>query len=364
MNSRVDPVVRQDISVILAACGDQLAQLRGKTLLLTGASGFVGSYLLESLIALNAAGSGMARCRVLLPTRSLTATRAKWPHFFGVPDIEWFEWDGGAFSPDLGRCDFLIHAASPSDPAQYLDHAFDAMLEMVSATRHVLDFARQAEVRRVLYLSSGAVYGAQPGDLPAMPESYLGAPDQRDPRSCYGEAKRYCELLCRVSGVPSVIGRLFSFIGPYQDLTSSFAAPDFIRQASTQGHIRIRGDGSAIRTYCYASELTIALWKLLLNGESGEVYNVGQGEPAVSILDLARVVADVVGGTEITVEGRELPNSAVRMRYVPDISKLSVLFRPSFALEEAMARTVTSLYNSHRISKPPRISCNVALEAQ
>ena len=363
MHSRIDPIVREDIGAVLNACGEQLAQLHGKTLLLTGASGFVGSYLLETLIALNAAGNGNAPCRVLCPTRSLAGTQAKWPHFFGVPDIEWFEWAGGALSPDLGGCDFLIHAASPSDPAQYLDYAYEAMLEMVSATRHVLDFARHSAVRRVLYLSSGAVYGTQPATLAALPESYSGAPDLRDPRSCYGEAKRYCELLCRVSGVPSVIGRLFSFIGPYQDLSASFAAPDFIRQACTQGHIRIRGDGSALRTYCYASDLTIALWKLLFNGAVGEAYNVGQGEPPISIRELASVVARVVGQTEITVEGREPAQSGARMRYVPDIAKLVPLYRPNMALEDAVARTVTSLYQQHKIPAPPNIPCNVELEA-
>lgn len=360
MHNRDDPIVRSDIHAILAACRAELAQLCGKTLVLTGASGFVGAYLLETLVALNEQASGDARCHVLLPTRDISAARAKWPNFFGVPGIEWCEWE--ELKLHLTRCDFLIHAASPSDPVQYLGDAYSAMLEMAATTRQVLDFSRKVKVGRLLYLSSGAVYGIQRGTVDTMSESYEGAPDLHDPRSCYGETKRYCELLCRVSGVPSVIARLFSFIGPYQDLSSSFAAPDFIRQACTQGHIRIRGDGTALRTYCYASDLAIALWKLLLNGTIGEAYNVGQGGEPVSILELARVIGRVVGQVEITVEGAESSISALRNRYLPDINKLSALVSPRTSLEDAVARTVSSLYFQGKISSTPTINGNVTLE--
>jgi dTDP-glucose 4,6-dehydratase len=77
--------------------------------------------------------------------------------------------------------------------------------------------------------------------------------------------------LCRTSGVPTVIARLFAFVGPYQDVGGSFAVPDFIRRAIYDKSIRIHSDGSALRTYCYASDLTISLWKLLLNGKPDEL---------------------------------------------------------------------------------------------
>ena len=92
------PIVEEDIYTILATCHEELTALSGKTLLLTGGSGFVGSYLVESIIAFNDTHNG-APCRLLLPTRSLATTRTKWPHFFSIENVEWFEWDGHTLAP-------------------------------------------------------------------------------------------------------------------------------------------------------------------------------------------------------------------------------------------------------------------------
>ena len=277
------PIVEEDIRFVLATCCDELKALSGKTLMLTGGSGFVGSYLVESIIAFNHTHNGVP-CRLLLPTRSLTATRAKWPHFFGIKDVVWLEWDGRTLEPPTDACDYVIHAASPTDTAVFMRDTYGTMQDIVKTTEQVLVYAKRANVSSLLLLSSGAVYGAQPATLAAIPETYLGGPDLTDARSCYGEAKRYAELLCHLSGVPTVVARLFAFIGPYQDLTGSYAMTDFIAQAKRDGKIRIKSDGSALRTYCYASDLTIALWKLLLKGSPNEIYNVGSNTPVVSIL--------------------------------------------------------------------------------
>lgn len=337
------PIVEEDIRFVLAACRNDLQALSGKILLLTGGSGFVGSYLVESIIAFNLSHDG-APCRLLLPTRSLAAAREKWPHFFGVPELLWFEWDGLRFEPPSDACDYVIHAASPADPASYLQAPMQTMEDIANGTSVVLRYARRAGVRALLYLSSGAAYGRQAPEVDALAENEPGAPDLADLSSCYGEAKRYAELLCRASGVPTVIARLFAFVGPYQDIDGSFAIPDFIRQAMRDKTIRIHGDGSAIRTYCYASDLTIGLWKLLLNGKPGELYNVGSDAPCVSIRELAELIAAQIGNVEIVVEGKT--GAGPRSRYIPNTDKFKQFYSARISLVEGLRKTLASYQHS------------------
>jgi nucleoside-diphosphate-sugar epimerase len=333
------PIVEEDISRILTACRDELQALSGRTLLLTGGSGFVGSYLVESIIAFNREYDGLP-CRILLPTRSIAATRAKWPHFFGIEDVIWFEWDGRTLSPPVNHCDFVIHAASPADPASYLHVPMQTMEDIANGTSAVLHYARSAGVSRLLYLSSGAAYGRQTQDADALTEDDAGAPDLTDPASCYGESKRYSELLCGTSGVSSVIARLFAFIGPYQDIAGSFAVPDFIRQATRNRAIHIKSDGLAQRSYCYASDLTAGLWKLLLNGKPGECYNVGADTPRVTIRELAELIAGQLGDVEVVVEGKA--SAGPRSRYIPNTDKFKHIYTAQTDLAEGLRRTLAS----------------------
>ncbi len=337
------PIVEEDIRAVLAACDDELRALSGKTLLLTGGSGFVGSYLVESIIAFNRAHDG-APCRLLLPTRSLAATRSKWPHFFDIEEMIWFEWNGRDLAPPDDECDYAIHAASPADPANYLHAPMQTMEDIANGTSAVLRYARRAGVRTLLYLSSGAAYGRQAADVDALQESDPCAPDLAEHSSCYGEAKRYAELLCRTSGVPAVIARLFAFVGPYQDIDGSFAVPDFIRQAMRDKTIRIHSDGSALRTYCYASDLAIGLWKLLLNGKPDDLYNVGADAPRISIRELAETIAGQVGDVEVVVEG--MAGAGPRSRYIPNTAKFKQFHSARIDLADGLRRTLVSYQQS------------------
>lgn len=334
-------VVHEDINRILHACEPELAELAGSTVLISGANGFAGSYLVETIAAWNAIQPRPVR--LLLPVRSLSRARQRLPHLAGVPEVNWIAWPAqGDLRELIGEgADYVIHGASPVDPARYMQAPHDTLLAIADLTRQMIAYAEAAGARRLLYLSSGAVYGPQPPDLAGFKEDYPGGPELGEPRSCYAEGKRYAELLCLTSRVETVVARIFAVLGPYQDLSASFAVPDFICQATRSGRIRLRSDGRALRTYCYASDLASSLWKLLLRGEAGASYNVGAAGPVVSIRDVAEAVAARLGETAI-----EVPESAgqgLPPRYTPDVTKLARLFAPSVAFGEGLERMLAFL---------------------
>ena len=332
-------LTRADAEAVLRAV-PELERLRNRRLLLTGGTGFLGCWLLETLAALNDAGD--PPCRVYLPTRDIPAFAARAPHLAARPEFVTMPGDVASFAyPDEG-CDYVIHAAAPASP---LVAPLAAGETIVTGTRHVLDLAVRHSANRVLFVSSGAVYGKQSPNVERMSEEYPGAPDLRDTRATYGEAKRYAELLClnaqAAHGLHVTIARPFTFAGAYQSLDAGFAVTDLVRDALAGGPLRIRGDGTTIRSYCSGADLAHALWAILLRGQPARAYNVGSDAP-IAIADLAREVVRAVGRPLAVECARQPEPGALPDRYVPDTSRLAdeLGVRPHFSLQHALAQLI------------------------
>jgi dTDP-glucose 4,6-dehydratase len=311
-----------DLDHILAHTGDLWNELRGRTLLITGGTGFVGRWLLESLL--------WAEDRHELGLRAVVLTRdprhfaASSPSLAAHPAIRLLDGDMRSFTFPDGRLDLVIHAATETVglPGTYDPVAkFDAD---VQGTARVLETARERGASRLLFTSSGAVYGAQPPDTAYITEDYPGAPDPTDTRTAYGQAKRASEFLCAAAAasgdIDVVIARGFAFAGPYLPLDTNYAFGNFVRDALAGGPIVVAGDGTARRSYLYGADLAIWLWTLLLRGRSSRVYNVGS-DIDVSIESLARQVAKIVSPqADVEVQGRA-QTDAKPQRYVPSIER-------------------------------------------
>jgi dTDP-glucose 4,6-dehydratase len=216
---------------------------------------------------------------------------------------------------------------------------------IVEGTRRALEFAGHCKAKRFLLISSGAVYGKQPSDLSHVPEDYSGAPDSTQPASAYGEAKRLAELLCSICqeeyGIETTIARCFAFVGPYLNLDIHYAVGNFIRDALSGGSIQVSGDGTLYRSYLYAADLAIWLWKILLRGMPGEAYNVGS-EDAITIMDLAyQVAAYFPNSPKVVIAESPVPGQFSE-RYVPSIknAREGLGLNSWINLKEALRRTI------------------------
>jgi dTDP-glucose 4,6-dehydratase len=247
------------------------------------------------------------------------------------------------FEIPSGEYPFLIHAATDQTSAPSQEEPGGTFDRELAGTRRVLELARRTNARRLLFTSSGAVYGKQPADIARVKEDYPGAPDTTDVRSGYGHAKRASEFLCMLHGeqygFEPIIARLFAFAGPHLPLDLNFAIGNFVRDALKGGPIRIAGDGTPRRSYLYAADLAIWLWTILLCGQPARPYNVGS-EEEVSIAELAGlVVRNGAPGTPIEI-AQSPKAGAPSARYVPclDRARDELDLRAKIPLDEAIRR--------------------------
>lgn len=308
----------EDLEHVLACCQDLFDPLRDQAVFLTGGTGFVGTWLLESLLwAHDQRELGLS---VTVLTRDPERFCRRSPHLAGHPAVRLLAGNAQSFEFPAGRFPFVIHAATEPSFAASAEHPLGAFDADVAGTRHVLEFARQHGVQRFLFTSSGAAYGCQPPDLPQVPETHTGAPDTTDPNSAYGQAKRVSEHLCTMYGraysFDATLARLFAFVGPLLPLDINFAVGNFIRDALRGGPVRIGGDGTPRRSYLYAADMAVWLWTILLRGRAATPYNVGSSSD-LSIEDLARLVVRMVAPeARVEIAGRPTPGASPA-RYVP-----------------------------------------------
>jgi dTDP-glucose 4,6-dehydratase len=209
----------------------------------------------------------------------------------------------------------------------------------------VLAFAATHGTTKLLFTSSGAVYGRQPEDCERLTEDYGGDPSPEDPNADYALGKRAAEELCCVaaegSDVRVKIARCFAFVGPGMDFAAGYAIGNFIRDAISGDALVVTGDGTPLRSYLYAADLAVWLWTILFAADKALPYNVGS-EDAISIADLARLVARSVGdGKAVRISKPPPPDPTPPARYVPNTSRaaLRLGLTAEIGLEDAIRRT-------------------------
>lgn len=290
---------------------------------LTGGTGFFGKWLLKTL---------PAGFEATVLSRDPATFLAAFPEFkrteihFICGDIRNFDLSNDYF-------DYVIHAATTAAHAIPDEELNSVILE---GTQKILTM----NFGKMLYVSSGAVYGEQPPELECISEDYCG-----EPVNAYGRSKLMAEQLCLESGKPITIARCFAFVGPFLPLDAHFAIGNFIDDCLNNRPIIIKGDGMPLRSYLYATDLAEWLFAILNAGKVGRAYNVGSDQ-AISILQLAQRVR-LIAGTDNQIEvlkppKKELPpQKELPPRYVPNIlrAQSELGLNVKIGLDEAIKKT-------------------------
>ncbi len=331
-----------DLKYIAERTNGFINEFEGKKILLTGGTGFFGKWLLESFLFSNNYAS--MDIKVYILSRNPEAFKVYFPHLYQNPCFTFLKGDVTTFTFDELNIDYIIHAATEASAKLNHEQPLVMIDSIINGTLNVLEFARKRNVKRMLYLSSGAVYGVPPENLKGFPENYSGAPNPLLPSSAYAEAKRSAELLCacysKQYDIEIPVARCFAFVGPYLDLDAHFAIGNFIRNGLNNENIIIKGNGKPLRSYMYAADLVIWLLQILLSGKSSEAYNVGSDE-AISIRELAFKVASFFPGLKVDIWDQLNPTDR-NQNYIPDVTKFKNEF--SFAqpidLKHAIQKTI------------------------
>lgn len=283
--------------------------LRGKKILITGGTGFLGKNLCEFLIHLNTNYN-------LKLTIYVMARRNE--NLFGV---EFIQHDLTEEYKGNSTFDYIIHAATP---VVYDQSTNDEILKIiVNGTQHICEFAKKTSCKKILIVSSGAVYGLQPDDVEFIDENYFNEVSIYDSKNAYGTGKRLSEIVAKNilkdSGVEFSVARGFAFSGKYLAFDQHFALGNFVRDAIETHVIKVKGDGQAIRSYMDSEDLSYWLIVLLLLGKNNEAYNLGS-EEMISIKDLAQKVAGFVSGSRVEIQNLKIDN-VKKNRYVPSTKK-------------------------------------------
>lgn len=296
--------------------------LCGKHLLLTGGTGFFGKWLLALLHELNRQGAGIEVTVVSRqPARFLEAQ----PEYCDCAWLHWLVSDVRELCELPGKpVDLILHAAAGTSAAASA-RPLELFDTIVGGARRVLDLAAHGGAQRILLTGSGAQYGVLPAGYPVSEISPLAC-DSTAVGNTYGEAKRAQETLATIYahqfGLETVLTRCFAFAGPGLPLDAHFAIGNFVRDALGADSLVLNSAGEAVRSYLHGADLAAWLLFLLVNGKSGEAYNVGSDE-AISIAELAtRVAGRLAPHKPVRILGQP---GGMRSYYVPDIAKARAL---------------------------------------
>jgi nucleoside-diphosphate-sugar epimerase len=311
------------------------------TAALIGGSGFVGKSVLESFAAGGLKTSGIGRFIVV--ARRASRLRAQAAPLVSplvtLVDSDLFDLRS-TFDADV-----VIHAAASSEATDYAAAPQAQERLIVDGTRHIIDLClRSARRPRLLYVSSGAVYGGQHSTNAALDEtSVLGEQTSAD-KAVYSLAKRHAEDLVREAALrhalPAAIARCFAFVGPWLPRDRHFAIGNFIGDALHGRPITVKNPAPVFRSYMFADDLSVWLAAIAMAASpSCPVFNVGSDE-AVSITDLARRIGDMLGAA-VQLPG-PAPTGAVVDRYVPDVglARRALGLTLAFDLQQSIAETV------------------------
>lgn len=346
-------IEERDLEYIHAQTKQEFKALSGKTILFTGANGFLGYYFIKSLLVWNAVSHNKIIVHALdnFPTGI--------PKWLNNKDVRILKKDVTKYKPSTNEnFDYIIHAASIASPTFYRKYPIETINANVQGLYNILAYMvkkhkTKRKVKGLLFFSSSEIYGdPTEGNVPT-PETYRGNVSCTGPRSCYDESKRFCETLCvnfsKVYNLPIKIVRPFNNYGPGLKLGDRRVIPDFANNILNNKNITLLSQGSPTRTFCYITDALAGYIKILIKGQPGQAYNIGVEKPEISMITLAEKMKNIAI-KHFKYSGKIIRKKSEDQEYLTDNpnrrcpqiakAKKELGYNPQITLDEGLTNTL------------------------
>lgn len=283
-------VLKDDLKTIIA---EDLSweKLKNKTVMITGASGMVGSYMLYVLLMLNDEKNYGIKVDAVMRNVNKLPEEVR-----NREDVNVVVADVTKDIPDVGDIDYIIHAASPASPLIMQNQPVETIAANTIGTFKTLELAKEKNAEGYLFISSREIYGQPDEGQEFFYENTYGFVDQLNPRSCYSEGKKAAETMCvcfhEEYGLNTKIARLAHTYGPGMSIYDGRVQADFLKNVYHNEDIVLKSEGTAVRTYTYIADAIAGMYRILLDSED-IVYNIGNEAGKVSIRDLAEILVSI-----------------------------------------------------------------------
>jgi len=341
-------LLKNDIWQIIEGVGlKDLKRLEGKEVLITGGSGFLGSWFVAVIYYLNSFIFDKP-CTVYVMDSGIASDANNALGYIIDDNIQFIQGDISTWKPKEGdKVDFIIHAAGIASPVYYRKFPIETIEGMVLGLINLMKFAVKTGVESFLCFSSSEMYGNPYPEFVPTKEDYNGNVSAIGPRSCYDESKRMEEAICvaynKVHNVPVKWVRPFNVYGPGMRVKDDRVVPKFLFQILKNEPLTVHVPGTQTRTFCYITDAMIGFFKTLFSSQNGEVFNIGNPDQELSMYDLAFEMKKLIGSS-VKINQVEMPPEYPRdqaQRRCPDIHKAikQLNYNPKVSLAQGIGKT-------------------------
>jgi nucleoside-diphosphate-sugar epimerase len=340
---RNHPVYKEDLNRALNVSG--IERLRGKRFLITGATGLIGTFLIDSLMYYNRSGAGIS---IVATGRDEERAKQRFGCYWSDPLFSFIEHNVLNPFPESLIVDYIIPLASNTHPLAYSKYPVETISINVFGAINSLDLAARCNAI-VLYPSSVEIYGNGRGQG-AFKESDTGFLNLSNARSCYPESKRLSEALCMSysdeKGVITKVVRLSRVIGPTMLPNDSKASSQFIKNAVNRENIVLKSSGKQLFSYTYVADVVNAMLAVLLNGDINSAYNISVESCNVSLLEFASICAELSGTSvvfDVPTENESKGYSIASVAIMDNTKLCELPWRGAYSIREALEHIITIL---------------------
>lgn len=325
--------LESDLNLILNNTKDLKKFFNGKKILLTGGNGFLGNYFVEYFERINI---------ILKNPVKLTVYDITYPKNIFKKNIQLIRKDVSKPFYSKKKFDLIIHAAGIASPFYYRKKPIETIEVTIQGIKNCLNIAKKNNCR-LIYFSTSEVYGDPTKKNVPTKETYKGNVSSMGPRACYDESKRLGETLCWIYSnyfkIHTNIIRPFNIYGPGMKQKDYRIFPNFMSNMLNKKYLKIYGSGNQTRTYCYITDAIEGFLRVISSGKNGEVYNVGNNKPEVSIFDIIKILKKI----DINIKYKKInypksyPDDEPQRR-CPDLSKTKkhLKYKPKINLNEGL----------------------------